>query len=376
MSFIDKNEIVEKIKTSKRKDLGFRLLETCFKLEISVPDMAQLLGVSPLTIIQWFKNKKIPVSHEEEVLKFLKVLSLKEEPKNKSHGNKKNSLNVNNKIITYDNGDIYEGNFVDGKRTGKGIYTWSEGGKWSGDVYEGDFDDGELTGIGILTYENGDIYEGNFDDGKRTGKGIYTWKNGDVYEGNFVDGKLTGKGIHTWSEGGKWSGYVYEGDFVDGKRTGKGILTQDSGDIYEGEWVDDEKTGTGTYTFADGDIYEGNIKLAYGQGLGKKPNSRKTTKTQVSQKLKIEPIICTNEKRIKYSNEFDSAEEMLSDLTFEKTFASDFPSDSIPVADRGKSLTNSEYKEYIDGISLDELDDIDYLLKANSLLDKFLKKKF
>ena len=320
MSSIDNNELVEIIKKSKRKDLGFRLLETCFKLEISVPDMAQLLGVSPLTIIQWFKNKKIPVSHEEEVLKFLKVLSLKEEPKNKSHGNKKNLLNVNNKTITYDSGDTYEGDFDDDIRTGTGIYTWV-----NGDIYDGDWVDGQQTGTGILTYENGDIYEGDFDQGNRTGTGI---------------------------------------------------LTQDSGDIYEGEWVDDEKTGKGTYTFADGDIYEGNIKLASGQRLGKKPNSRKPTKKRVSQKLKIEPIICTNEKRIKYSNEFDSTEEMLSDLTFEKKFASDFPSDSIPVADRGKSLTNSEYKEYIDGISLDELDDIDYLLKANSLLDEFLKKKF
>ena len=39
------------------------------------------------------------------------------------------------------------------------------------------------------------IYQGDFVDGKSTGKGIYTWANGDKYEGDFVDGKSTGKGI-------------------------------------------------------------------------------------------------------------------------------------------------------------------------------------
>ena len=60
------------------------------------------------------------------------------------------------------------------------------------------------------------MYEGDFVDGKKTGKGKYTWADGNVYEGDYVDGKKTGKGKFTWADGN-----VYEGDFVDDKmRTG------------------------------------------------------------------------------------------------------------------------------------------------------------
>jgi len=40
----------------------------------------------------------------------------------------------------------------------------------------------------------GNRYEGDFVDGKRTGKGTFTWANGNKYEGDFVDGKFHGKG--------------------------------------------------------------------------------------------------------------------------------------------------------------------------------------
>ena len=40
-----------------------------------------------------------------------------------------------------------------------------------------------LMGIKKKTYHNGDIYEGQFVNGKREGKGKYFYKNGDKYEG-------------------------------------------------------------------------------------------------------------------------------------------------------------------------------------------------
>ena len=36
-----------------------------------------------------------------------------------------------------------------------------------------------------LEFPNGAIYEGQVLDGKRHGKGIYTWKDGTKYEGSF-----------------------------------------------------------------------------------------------------------------------------------------------------------------------------------------------
>ena len=151
--------------------------------------------------------------------------------------------------IHYDNGDVYEGITVDGKRTGKGKYTWADG-----DVYEGDFVDDKRTGKGRYVWKSGNVYEGDFVDGKCHGKGKRIWADGDVYEGDFVDDKRTGKGRYVWK-----SGKVYEGDFVDGKCHGKGKRTWVGGDVYVGDFATDKRSGKGKYTWADGEDYEGDF---------------------------------------------------------------------------------------------------------------------
>ena len=45
-------------------------------------------------------------------------------------------------------------------------------------IYEGDFIDGEKTGSGKMIFDDGTIYEGNFSKGEFNGKGKITWKNG------------------------------------------------------------------------------------------------------------------------------------------------------------------------------------------------------
>ena len=157
--------------------------------------------------------------------------------------------------LTWPSGSVYEGDWRDNKRTGKGKYTWS-----NGDIYEGDFVDGKITGKGKKIWASGDVYEGDWRADKRAGKGKYTWSNGDIYEGDFVDGNFIGKGKKIWVNGS-----VYEGDWRDDKPTGKGKLTWGkdtkwAGDVYEGDWRDGKRTGTGTYTYADGRIESGRWK--------------------------------------------------------------------------------------------------------------------
>jgi hypothetical protein len=94
--------------------------------------------------------------------------------------------------LFYHDGDVYEGEFKDGKSNGYGIYKFK-----SGDVYEGEFKDDKFEGKGIYKYKNGDIYKGEFKNNKKDGKGIYIWKNGDNYDGEWKNGKKHGEGRMT-----------------------------------------------------------------------------------------------------------------------------------------------------------------------------------
>ena len=50
------------------------------------------------------------------------------------------------------------------------------------------------TGKGRMAYGNGDIYEGDWDEDKRSGKGSLHYANGDYYEGEFMDDMRHGGG--------------------------------------------------------------------------------------------------------------------------------------------------------------------------------------
>ena len=75
---------------------------------------------------------------------------------------------------------------------GNGKHTYA-----SGEVYEGEFKDGKSSGNGKYTCASGAVYEGEFKDGKRNGNGKYTCANGFVYEGEFKDDEMNGNGKHT-----------------------------------------------------------------------------------------------------------------------------------------------------------------------------------
>lgn len=114
----------------------------------------------------------------------------------------------------------------------------NETGTWSG----GADNDKYATGKGIAQwFETGTLvmsYEGNMLQGKASGKGILTWSDGDRYEGDFVDGNMTGMGIFTCISDDR-----YEGEFVNGQMNGFGIYYYPDGTIKQGKWVNDEFVG-------------------------------------------------------------------------------------------------------------------------------------
>lgn len=49
-------------------------------------------------------------------------------------------------------------------------------------------------GSGTDFFANGDVYIGQYQDGKPSGHGQYKWKNGNTYNGEFKSGMKHGKG--------------------------------------------------------------------------------------------------------------------------------------------------------------------------------------
>lgn len=206
--------------------------------------------------------------------------------------------------IVWGNGDVYEGDLVQGQRQGKGSFNWKSGQRYEGDwvhdkpqgqgsikfangnQYEGSVSDAVPQGQGRMQYASGDSYIGNFTAGAPDGQGIYTWKSGQKYDGgwrnfrpsglgrmwfasgesyvgNYVNGEPDGEGEYLFSNGDK-----YTGTWKSGKKQGAGRTQFASGELYVGNYVDGQADGEGEYTFANGDKYVGHWKagLRHGQG--------------------------------------------------------------------------------------------------------------
>lgn len=124
----------------------------------------------------------------------------------------------------------------------------------SGETYEGNLIDQKRHGFGIYKFKNGDQYIGDWLNDKPNGKGKYKWINGDVYHGDFEENFQTGKGIFEFKNGEK-----YMGEFLNSKKHGKGKFFFSNGNIYDGMWVNDKMHGFGVLYFLNGQQYEGDF---------------------------------------------------------------------------------------------------------------------
>eukprot|EP00122_Pirum_gemmata_P017382 Pgem_evm1s16273 len=84
------------------------------------------------------------------------------------------------------------------------------GGKYVGETN----DDGEPHGQGKVDWEDdGESYEGHWVNGNQEGQGTKIWPDGSTYVGEWVNNRRQGKGSYEWAAGDK-----YDGDWFEDKR--------------------------------------------------------------------------------------------------------------------------------------------------------------
>ena len=129
-------------------------------------------------------------------------------------------------LSSLDNKYLYTGEWKDGLKHGKGQLITEKikySGKFENDVFSGN--------KGVLCDEKGNIYEGDFVNGKFEGYGHYKMSNGGNYIGQFKNGYFEGKGQLTDKKGN-----VFNGNFVKGQKDGYGLIVKSNGETIEGKY--------------------------------------------------------------------------------------------------------------------------------------------
>ena len=103
------------------------------------------------------------------------------------------------------------------------------------------------------------IYEGEFLNGLRHGKGqeFYECYENNKIEVEYFEGKRNGKYKVTNIEGE----IIMEGEYLNGKKTGKWKEIYDNGLIFEGEYLNNMRNGKGKEYYENGLVeFEGEYK--------------------------------------------------------------------------------------------------------------------
>ena len=142
----------------------------------------------------------------------------------------------------------------------------------NGDKYDGEWLQWLKHGKGQDIFANGDSYTGQYRYGKPWGIGVYQWKNGSVYQGQFKNGLKHGKG--KWHKGTGEDKWTFEGNYIKGKKEGYGEFRWASGNFYRGEYKNDERHGYGEMFWVDGSWYKGSwvSGIQHGQGVMQLPD--------------------------------------------------------------------------------------------------------
>jgi hypothetical protein len=101
-------------------------------------------------------------------------------------------------------------------REGKGkvIHPSNDNTEVGQETYEGDWVNDKMEGYGIYHYSNGDIYDGEWKDNQHNGFGKYFFTDGSHYEGEWKDHRMHGTGKFFDINGICWTGEFREGMYI------------------------------------------------------------------------------------------------------------------------------------------------------------------
>ena len=148
------------------------------------------------------------------------------------------------------NNDTYEGDYMFGKKHGRGFYRFNK----SGNYYNGSLVDGMANGDGTFFWAKaGNKYEGKWLNDRPGGIGVKTWSNGDKYIGNWSNGSMDGRGMMIYA-----TGVNYSGDWKKNKRTGshRVVFIKTNYNLYIIKFI----LGYVKISLPNNDTYEGFVK--------------------------------------------------------------------------------------------------------------------
>lgn len=129
---------------------------------------------------------------------------------------------------------IYEGEFINGVKSGQGSEFLN-----NGSLFVGLFSEDQRT-YGKYSFSSNATYEGHFDKNCPSGEGKITFPNHDTYEGTILEAKIHGKGIYCWAD----SRSVYNGNYVNNKKEGRGSYYSKKSNIQvTGNWINGDLNG-------------------------------------------------------------------------------------------------------------------------------------
>ena len=163
-------------------------------------------------------------------------------------------------------GDLYEGNWINGEKTGLGRQIWSDG-----HMYEGAWDHQQRHGFGKLVGSEGDVYTGEYFHNKQHGFGYYNWApsaSSQFYVGEWANGQTNGLGAYFWRDGSIYAGYRKKH-----KKHGKAVMYWPDGRMYYGEFGNDVMHGSGCMSWVNGEMYVGEWRDGKRWGRGKQTAS-------------------------------------------------------------------------------------------------------